>query len=648
MCGIVGIVDLQAAVAPEDMAVMCHATEHRGPDDHGVYIAHEQSFSVGLGSQRLSILDLSPAGHMPMHNASGSVVIAYNGEMYNHAELRTQLQQRGYSYRSCTDTETVLHAYEAYGLDCFTQFNGMFAVAIHDRRNDEVVIARDRMGIKPVYYAWDGRRFLFASELKALLALPLVQRRINLRALDAYLSLGYVPAPFSLIEGVARLEAGHYLVLKDGKLRVQQYWQGGYNAAATAACSDAELIERTRETLEQAVQRQLMSDVPVGVLLSGGLDSTIVAALAQKHHDAPIDTFAVGFTSGQSRIEDEYNADVHYARLAAQQLGTRHHELFVDNDAMLADMLRDMVRALDEPVWEASFTSIYLLCRLAREHGVKVVLTGDGSDELFAGYPWYRGAQRLLMYQRMPLLHAALPTLIKLFEGNEFGDKALDLQRKLRASPVERYRANYDHFSSGEKSALLGSAISWSGDDPINLILSPILQEANGTVAEQWSFADLRLWVGEHFNQRVDRMSMACSVEARVPFQDNAVVDLALSIPMRRKIKGSAQKYLLRRAFQDILPPEILARRKRPFAAPQHVWLRDSLRPIVEDVLHPERVAATGALDPEAVQRVARQYFSGHDQRVQKLSILVMFHIWCEEVLRAPAHAAEATPCVTV
>jgi asparagine synthase (glutamine-hydrolysing) len=340
----------------------------------------------------------------------------------------------------------------------------------------------------------------------------------------------------------------------------------------------------------------------------------------------------VGFESRGlgTTIEDAYNADRHYAALAAKQIGTRHHEIIIRDDLALADLLRDMVRSLDEPVWEASFVSIFLLCRLAREHGVKVVLTGDGSDELFAGYPWYRGAQRLLMYERLPLLHAALPTIERLFHTRDLGRKATELRQTLRGTPTVRYRANYEHFTAEEKRRLIGST---PGSDPVEALLAPILDRAGGSLVEQFAFADLKLWVGEHFNQRVDRMSMACSVEARVPFQDNAVVDLALRIPCARKMKGGEHKYLLRRAFADLLPPEILNRHKRPFAAPQHTWLREGLRDVTQELLAPERIAAATILDPAAVQQVYQRYLSGAEPQPRKLSILVMFQLWCEEVL---------------
>lgn len=637
MCGIAGVAYLDRLIDRDELSGMCQAMQHRGPDDHGIYVAPDANIAVGFGSQRLSIIDLSAAGHMPMANESGDVVITYNGEIYNHADLRADLEQRGFRYRSRTDTETVLHAYEAFGADCLGMLNGMFALAIHDRRDNQVLVARDRMGIKPLYYFWDGRALAFASELKSLLALPWIQRKIDRRALDAYLSLGYVPAPHTLIEGISKLAPGHYLTLKDGRLTVREYWRAAYNLGAFASHSDRDLIDLTRQAIESAVRRQLMSDVPVGVLLSGGIDSTIVAAMAQKHHDGPIDTFAVGFESRsvQAPIAAHYNHDRAYAALASRRLGTRHHEITVDDDASLGDLLRNLTRSLDEPVWEASFVSIYLLSKLAREHGVKVVLTGDGSDELFAGYPWYRGALRLQLYERLPLLGAALPALELIFRNRELGKKALDLRMKLRADARQRYRLLYDHFTRTEKNGLLGVE-ERSERDSVDDLVDPLLASAGGRLPEQFALADLRFWVGDHFNQRLDRMSAACSVEARVPFQDNEVVDLALGVPVSRKIRAGEQKFLLRRAFADVLPKEILDRPKRPFAAPQYAWFRSSLRGWAEELLSEERVVAFGILDPQLVRKTLDRYVDGQEEYIQKLSILIMFQLWCEEVLQSP------------
>jgi asparagine synthase (glutamine-hydrolysing) len=645
MCGIAGIVDFQSNIDPAAIAMLCRLLSHRGPDDHGVYFDQNSSFAIGLGTQRLSILDLSAAGHMPMQHTSGNLILSYNGELYNHYELRRNLEARGYAYRSRTDTETVLYAYQEYGLGCLQQFNGMFAFALYDRQKQQLLLARDRMGIKPLYYAWDGRRLVFASELKALLALPTIQRRIDPHALDLYLSLGYVPSPYTLIAGVAKLEPGQYLLLQDGQLSVHTYWQQRIDAANTDYVSDGELIAQIRQALESAVQRQLMSDVPVGVLLSGGIDSTIIAALAQRNHTASIDTFSVGFNSvdAAAPITAEYNADRQFAALAAERLGTRHHEVIVPNDTTLINLLTQLVRSLDEPVWEASFVSIYLLCRLARSYGVKVVLSGDGSDELFAGYPWYRGAQRLANYERIPLLGKLLPGVSKLFAGSNLAHKATDLQQKLHQSASVCYRLNYDQFSQREKALLLGQHAGARSEDTVDTLIAPLLQSAYGSLADQFAYADRRLWVGDHFNQRLDRMSSACSVESRVPFQDNAVLDLAATIPVARNIRAGEQKYLLRRACADLIPPEIMQRPKRPFAAPQHAWFQQSLRGWVYELLQPQRVKSAGLVDSDAVQQILMRYMSGQEQRVEKISILIMLQLWCEEVLHADQVLAPAS-----
>lgn len=632
MCGIAGIVGIGRAIDPLLLAAMTDAIRHRGPDDVGTFIAHDQALAVGLGSRRLSILDISPAGHMPMESLAGDTVLAYNGEIYNHRELRRALEASGARYRSNTDTETLLHAYEARGSACFAELNGMFAAAIYDRRRQRVVLARDRMGIKPLYYAWRDGMLLFASELKALLCYGGLERQVDQVALDLYLSLGYVPAPHCLIRGVSKLGAGQALIIDADGSRIEEFWPSSAVDESLALASDGELAGLVRASLEESIHDQLMSDVPLGVLLSGGIDSTLITAVAQRAVGQPLDTFAIGFASEglDPAIAAAYNADLHYAALAAQRIGTRHHELVVGADTDVGGLLADLCQQMDEPVWEASFLAIYLLCRLARDHGVKVVLTGDGSDELFAGYHWYRAAQQLLRYERVPLLGYALPLLSLLFGKRELGVKARDLRQKLSATSLGRYRAIYNQFSDAEKLRLLGSR---PADDPVDRLVRPLLERAGGSLLDQLAYADLRLWVGEHFNQRLDRMSMACSVEARVPFQDNRVVDLALRIPASRKLGGGDPKPLLRQAFGDLIPAEILRRPKRPFATPQHAWLRGRLRPFAQEVLTEDRLQLTNVLDPREVRMVVDGYVSGRELYSQKLSIILMFQLWSEAVI---------------
>ncbi len=628
MCGIAGIAGKPENTNLDTLRAMCRAIEQRGPDDHGMYSDTSGSFSVALGSQRLSIVDLSQAGHMPMLSADGQSCIVYNGELYNHELLRTELVERGYIYHSKTDTETVLYAFKEWGVACLERFNGIFAFAIYDRPSGQLLLARDRLGIKPLYYRWDGSRLIFASELKAIEAVQDGPGGLSIPGLNLYLNLGYLPSPYSLLEGVEKLKAGHYLQLQanSSEITVKPYWQARFQPPKNDQRSEAVLIAQTRQAVEEAVRGQLMSDVPVGVLLSGGLDSSIVAAVAQKYSSQPIDTFSIGFHTANSQLEAFYNHDREAAAELARQLGTRHHEIILEDDADLLGQLRELTTALDEPVWEPSYLSIYLLCKLARQHGIKVVLTGDGSDELWGGYNWYEGAQRLERYERLPFLSTVLPVLGRLFPRQPIGLKAKDLLQKYRQPSVAKYVADYAHLSDERVLGLLGHHQAMPG--LLARHVAPIIANApEAALADQLALADLVLWVGEHFNQRLDRMSMLASVEARVPFQDNAVVDLALTIPMTRKIQNGVQKHLLREAFKDMLPASVLNRPKRPFAAPAKSWLQGQLKPYLQGFESWSSVEQ-GLFDPAALRALVQEGLDSNFANFIPLWIVLSLELW--------------------
>lgn len=581
---------------------------HRGPDDHGQYFTRLGAMHACLISTRLSILDLSQAGHMPMSNRDGTIWAVYNGEIYNHLEIREQTSRAGFShYASRTDTETLIYAYQAFGLDCFQHFNGMFAVALVDHPGQRVVIARDRMGIKPLYYYWDGMQLVFASELKTLVLHPAIGRSVNQKALNIYLTFGFVPSPYCLIDGVKKLEPGHVLVLENGKLMQQSFWTPVVEANNHRPMP--ELISETRRLMENAVSRQLMGDVPLGVLLSGGLDSTIITALACRFHDSPIHTFSIGFKTENVELEAMYNADRAHAEIAARQLGTIHHELtFADSAAHLIPTLEEQLWSLDEPVWEASHLSINLMAGLARELGVKILLTGDGSDEYFGGYPWYRGAMRLAQYERIPWLNPMLHFLQAVTpNGAVLHQKAVDLRAKYRQPYHIKYLANHHQFSAAMRKQILSDGY-YLPDDELVLYLRELMKPASSVpVADQYAFADQMLWVREHFNQRLDRMMMAESIEGRVPFQDNEIVDFALSLGMDQKIVKGVQKGLLREAFKDLLPANVLERPKRPFAAPAVAWLQGSLKQYALDTLSEPALSQLNLVNSRHIESFTRE-----------------------------------------
>ncbi len=649
MCGISGVVQVGGGVEAELIEGLGDSLFHRGPDQGGTYLVSEGALGVGFATRRLAILDLSPNGSQPMQTPDGTLCIAYNGEVYNEPELRRDLEARGYRFRSTGDTETVLYAYDADGPAAFEDLNGMFALALHDRRRDEVVLARDRMGIKPLYYTWDGQRLAFASELRTLvrqLGLPVVP---DPAGLELYLALGYVPSPRSLIRGVQKLPPGSYLTLgAGGQLRLQQFWRPTYSAPGRH-WREAEAAAAVRETVVGAVERQMRSDVPVGVLLSGGVDSTIIATTAARLTDHPLDTFSIAFESEASPIEPAYNADAQFARRVAETIGARHHEIVLDDRTDLPSLLRRLVVGLDEAVWELSFVSIYLMSRLAREHGVTVLLTGDGSDELFAGYPWIAAAERQELYERLPGLTTLLPVLARVVpNGSVLREHAFNLLATLGRSDLERYAYTHTIFDQAERRALVGGAGA-GAETALAAVVTPLLDGARGGArGDRIALLDLALWVREHFNQRVDRMTMLNSVEARVPFQDNAVVDLALRLPAALKARRGQPKRLLKAAFRQDLPEFVLRRPKRPFAAPAWAWSVGALRGFAHEVLAPERVRAAGVLDPDQAARAlaATETAGAREDRQtarswQKLWTLLMLQLWLEELRAAPAPAAD-------
>lgn len=578
MCGIAGILRVRGALDPGAAERMSALMAHRGPDQSGLYAPAATSAAVMLATRRLAILDLSAGGSQPMTNEAGDIWLAYNGELYNHQELRCELQQRGHQYRSGTDTETVIHAYEEWGSEAFKRFNGMFACALYDQRDERLVLARDRRSIKPLYYSWDGETLAFASELKMLLGAGLAEPAVDPTALWLYLCLGFVPSPYTFVGGVRKLEPGHMLELHGGKLRRTTFATPGHQPGELA--DKREAVRIVRATLEDAVRRQLMSDVPVGVFLSGGLDSTIVASVAARHHGDVLHTFSVGYANERGETEaSSYNDDFFAARTIARELGTVHHEVIIGNNEDLTDLFGQLVYQLDEPMVEPVFTATHVLSQAARSCGVPVVLTGDGADEVFGGYNRYFSAQRLASYRRLPGLRWALPLVERVGGSREIARSAREL-RHLLANPT--HTDGYIRFSSiyhpEQALRLIAPALRGSVD---TAALGRIVASALGPPApfvDQMAHADLVLWVGEHFNPRLDRISMLHSVEARVPFQDDEVVRVGLSIPAALKSSSRSRKGLLKAAFADCVPAHALTRPKRSFKAPGGDWLQGGLR----------------------------------------------------------------------
>ncbi|MGH2370609.1 MAG: asparagine synthase (glutamine-hydrolyzing), partial [Chloroflexota bacterium] len=531
--------------------------------------------TVALATRRLAILDLSAAGAQPMTSACSDLVLAYNGEIYNHEALRAELEAKGHRYRSRTDTETVLHAYEEWGTDAFRRFNGMFAFAVFDRRSGELVLARDRRGIKPLYYGVQPDRLVFASEMKALLESGAVDAAVDPTALWLFLCLGFVPSPHALCAGVRKLEPGHYLRLKDGAVTVRRF--AGQDPIPEPLGGPA-AAETLRQALDGAVRRQLMSDVPVGAFLSGGIDSTVIVALAQRYHPKALHTFSIGYLGANGRVAPAaYNDDLAYARQVSEEVGTVHHEVLLDPRADLSALVADLVAQLDEPLVEPVFVSTHFLAQLARAQGVPVVLTGDGADELFGGYRRYAAARRLARYERLPGVERLVPALAAVVKAGAAGENLRGLQRLLGQTPVEQYLTFSTIYQPDQALALLRPELRSGVDTAALARVAADAMPSAGTLADRMAAADLQLWLGEHFNPRLDRITMRHSVEARVPYQDDAVVQAALAVPFGQRTHPSRPKALLLDACGDLIPESVRTRPKRHYQAPSDDWLRVGL-----------------------------------------------------------------------
>ena len=582
---------------------------------------------------RLSIIDLE-GGHQPLWNDPGTRCIVYNGELYNFLDLRSDLESLGHDFRTRSDTEVVLRAYEQWGPACLDRFNGMFAFAIWDRPERTLFLARDRIGEKPLYYYLDERRLIFASEIKAIVADPTVPREISPRGLANYLAFGHALAPETMYRGIAKLPPAHYLLARDGHVSVSAYWDVDASPEVTLdrpADPDA-CARQVLELLDDSVRRRLVADVPVGAFLSGGVDSSAVVALACRHTREPIKTFTVGFT-----VSGAYD-ELPDARRVSRWLGTDHFELRVDH-ADLIGLLEKLVYHYDEPFGDAAGFPVFLLSEFARRH-VKVVLTGDGGDELFGGYRRY-AADRAAAFLRP-------------FLTNNWARTAADrlprlrrLKRALSALPVEdparRYAAWLVLFTPEMQAELLAPEV-WEaiGDhDPAGAyprLYAHLNGGASGGHLNRLMYVDVKTWLPDAYMEKVDKATMAASLEARLPLLDHRLVELAFQIPGREKVRGWSTKRILKRAVAELVPPSVLRRPKHGFSVPTDPWFRGELRSFAFEVLLDDRARQRGYLDPAVVERMWKEHVSGRHVWDQHLWLLMNLELWYRTFLdRVPA-----------
>ena len=631
MCGIHGYFgfDNQSVPAEQLHGLMGGITVHRGPDDHG-YFAKENMF---LGMRRLSIIDVS-GGHQPIHNSDRTLTIVCNGEIYNYRELRQKLLARGHKFATNSDTEVALHAYAEYGEDFVHHISGMFGLALWDARSQKLIIARDRLGIKPLYVFRDNKRLVFASEAKAILAVPEVHTDLCFDGLAHYLNLGYVPAPYSILKGIEKLMPGTMMICSQKGIETKRFWTP--TSSENSGLSEDEWAELTLSEIEGSVRAQMVSDVPLGAFLSGGIDSSAVVAMMAKHSSHPVKTYSIGF--GDASGGSYYN-ELPYARKVSELFGTQHKEIVVEPDA--SSLLPRLLWHLDEPIADAAFITTYLVSEFARED-VTVILSGVGGDELFGGYRRYLGEYYGRYYRRLPgwlQKYVAEPIARRL--PSDRHSKLLNYSRLARSfvlsqaqSPSERYLSYVQVFSEEERAVLMARC----PNQLKNVVCAALESLTTDDYLNRLMSADIQTQLPDDLLMLTDKMSMATSLECRVPLLDDRLVDLALTMPSQHKIKGKVLKSVLKKALVGVLPEEILHRQKRGFGAPFGAWLKKELRPLVDQTLSRDSIESRGLFDWQIVQETLNRHNSNMADHTDHLMSLINLELWCRMYLDSRSH----------
>jgi asparagine synthase (glutamine-hydrolysing) len=641
MCGIHGMIVLGGPrLGPAELRArlsrMGQATTHRGPDDEGAFVREGEGPEVGIGMRRLSIIDLS-GGHQPISTADGSMQVVCNGEIYNFRELRTELEGRGHRFKTRSDTEVVLHAYAEWGDAFLDRIDGMFGFAIWDERRRRLLVGRDRLGIKPLYYHLDGDALIFASEAKAILAAG-VRPTLAPEALHPYLSLGYVPAPLSMLGGIRKLPIASMLAVEGGATSIRRYWRP--SPEVNEDLDDDAWVEAVRAALDAAVRSQMVADVPLGAFLSGGVDSSAVVGLMARHSDRPVKTYSIGFDTGAA---GSYYDELPYARRVAQLFGTDHREIVVRPDVV--ELMPRLTWHLDEPIADSAFITTYLVSEFARRD-VTVILSGVGGDELFGGYRRYLGEFYGRHYQRVP--RAVRERLIGPIARRLPADRhspLLNLSRLARTFlltselPLEaRYRRHVGACTDEQLERLL-----LAGARPGADALGEAFASTTGDAVRRMSLVDLETQLPDDLLMLTDKMSMATSLECRVPLLDTRLVELAAAMPSRMKIRGRELKHVLKRALSPLLPDDILHRKKRGFGAPMGAWIKSELAPLTRMMLGRDAVARRGLFRPEVVARTLAEHEASREDHTDHLLALLNLEVWCRLYLdgRTPADVAD-------
>ncbi len=625
MCGIVGILSSSQG-EPPDRAVleaMKASLVHRGPDDEGSFLDDH----VALGIRRLSIIDLE-AGQQPVANEDGSIQVVLNGEIYNYRDLTHRLLAMGHEFRSRSDTEVLVHAYEQWGAAFLDKINGMFAFALWDSRGRRLFLARDRAGIKPLYYAWTRSALVFGSELKALLVHPAVERDLDPESLGHYLSFEYVPTPHAIFRGVRKVRPGHYLIAERGSIEEVRYWDFAIQRSESVrVCEPHSHVHKFTRVLQDSVAAEMVSDVPVGVLLSGGLDSSTVAAMMAKASGGAIKSFSVGFAEGS------FDESTH-ARRVARYLQTEHHEMVL-TPKMLLDLLPELAAHIDEPFADPSIMPTYLVSKFAREH-VKVALGGDGGDEMLAGYSTLQAHRIAPFYNRLPTLfrHRVVEPLVRSLPISH-SDFSLDFKasRFIRGSdeiPAVQHQMWLGSFFGSQKTQILSDDfIERIAGAPERELIRRTLQPCPaGNQLNRILYQDMKLYLEGGILPKVDRASMAVSLETRVPLLNWDVMEFLAGTPISLKLRGFTRKWLLREAMAGELPDDIINRPKKGFGVPVARWLSSDLRQMAQDYLSSRRLERQGIFNPAAVSRILSEHLARRRNNHKMLWTLLMFQLW--------------------
>lgn len=620
MCGICGVVNLtnDRAVDEGVLRTMNRSLIHRGPDDEGIYLDAQ----AGLAVRRLSIIDLN-TGHQPIANETGEIWVVYNGEIYNYVEIRKDLERQGHIFKTHSDTEIIVHAYETYGEDCVQRFNGMFALAVWDSRRKQLFLARDRLGIKPLFYWADHRKLVFGSELKAVIAHPEVPHRMNLGALDHYLSLEYIPGPNTIFQGVQKLPPAHTLIFGPDRIKLTQYWDIPVDPINEDVHTCAEKLSGL---IEDAVRIRLMSDVPLGATLSGGMDSSTIVGFMSQQVTEPVQTFSIGFE------DDSYN-ELPDAELVSEHFSTCHHSEILRPE--IASLVENLVLHQDEPFADTSIFPSYLVSKLASRN-VKVVLSGDGGDEVFAGYDTYLAEKLSRYYQWLPqpVWRKVFPAMAAFLPPQPAKKGLVNRLKRLaegNIQPPSLHHARWMVFMSEAEKARIyqpGLKASLDGDTTHALIEMLFRQASQFDLLSQQQYVDLKTYLVDDILTKIDRMSMAVSLEARVPLLDHRIVEFALNLPPDYKIKGNVTKVILRKAVGHMLPGQVLTKPKQGFSIPMKHWLRGPLKAMMLDLLSEDSLRRNGYFNPQVVSFWIQEHLDGVVNHSHRLWMLMVFELW--------------------